>query len=115
MKEERFQFLTLLGQPPARLNAEQAAWVLNCQVHDISILVAARILKPLGNPSPNAIKFFATSEITELMKDRTWLVKVTNTVNQHWHQQNARKKNKIPQFAADNHGSPLTASMANAR
>jgi hypothetical protein len=29
-----------------------------------------------------------------------WLVKVTNVVNQHWHNQNARKKNVLA-FASD--------------
>jgi hypothetical protein len=43
---------------PARLTAEQAAWVLNGQSHDVPILVAARLLKLLGNPAQNAIKFF---------------------------------------------------------
>jgi hypothetical protein len=32
-------------------------------------------------------------ELLKLVKDRAWLVKVTNAVNQHWHRQNARKKN----------------------
>ncbi len=32
MKDEQHRFLMLLGQLPARLTAEQAAWVLNCQV-----------------------------------------------------------------------------------
>jgi hypothetical protein len=82
----------LLGQLPARLTAEQAAWVLNCQTHDIPILVSSRVLKPLGNPPPNGIKFFATADLLELAKDRAWLVKVTNAVNQHWHRQNSRKK-----------------------
>ncbi len=50
MREEQNQFLRLLGQIPARLTAEQAAWVLNCQPYDIPVLVAARLLKPLGNP-----------------------------------------------------------------
>jgi hypothetical protein len=94
MKEEQNQFLSLLGQSPARLTAEQAAWVLNCQTHDVPILVAARLLKPLGNPAPNAIKFFATSELLELVKDKAWLVKVTNAVNQHWQKNNAAKKNR---------------------
>lgn len=93
MKEEQHQFLRLLGQLPARLTAEQAAWVINCQSHDVPLLVAARLLKPLGNPAANGIKFFAASELLELVKDRAWLVKVTNAVNQHWHRQNARKKN----------------------
>ena len=54
MKEEQHQFLRLLGQLPARLTAEQAAWVLNCQTHDVPILVAARLLMrlPIGWTRP---------------------------------------------------------------
>jgi hypothetical protein len=37
--------------------------------------------------------FLAVSEVMEKVKYRAWLVKVTNAVNQHWHSQNARKKN----------------------
>ena len=48
MREEQNQFLRVLGQLPARLTAEQAAWVLNCQPHDVPVLVAVRLLKPLG-------------------------------------------------------------------
>ncbi|MEI7733498.1 MAG: hypothetical protein WCO56_28260 [Verrucomicrobiota bacterium] len=94
MRDDQHRFLTLLGQLPARLTAEQAAWVLNCQPHDIPILVAARLLKPLGNPPPNGIKFFGTSDVLELTKDRAWLVKVTNAVNQHWQRQNARRQGR---------------------
>lgn len=95
MKEEQHQFLRLLGQSPARLTAEQVAWVINCQSHDMPVLIAARLLKPLGNPAPNAIKFFATSEVLELSKDKVWLVKVTNAINQHWRQQNIAKKSGL--------------------
>jgi hypothetical protein len=92
MREDQHQFLTLLGQLPARLTSEQAAWVLNCQAHDIPILVAARLLKPLGNPPPNSVKFFATLEVQEQAKDRTWLAKVTNALNQHWKDRNAARQ-----------------------
>jgi len=92
MKEEQARFLSLLGQLPARLTAEQAGWVLNCQPHDIPALVNARMLKPLGNPSPNSTKYFATADVLEMTKDRGWLVKVSNTICQHWQKQNARKK-----------------------
>jgi hypothetical protein len=61
----------------------------------VLILVAARLLKPLGNPQKNGIKFFATSELIEQAKDKAWLVKVTNAVNQHW-QKNNSNKNKLP-------------------
>ncbi len=107
MREEQHQFLRLLGQLPARLTAEQVAWVLNCQPHDVPILVSARLLKPLGNPPANGIKFFAASELLELVKDRAWLVKVTNAVNQHWHQQNARKKNSPADVLSNGHSSPV--------
>jgi hypothetical protein len=92
MKEEQHQFLRLLGRLPARLTAEQAAWVLNCQPHDIPALVAAKLLKPLGNPPVNGIKYFATSDLLEASKDRTWLVRMSAAIYQHWKRKNAGKK-----------------------
>ena len=65
MSEDERHFLSLLGHLPARLTAEQAAWVLNCRLHDVPILVGARLLRPLGNPPPNGIKFFATADVLE--------------------------------------------------
>jgi hypothetical protein len=91
MKEDQHRFLSLLGQLPLRLTAEQAGWVLNCQAHDIPALIHARLLKPLGNPPPNGIKYFATADLLELAKDRAWLVKITTAINQHWQKQNAKK------------------------
>ena len=94
MREEQDRFLALLGSPPARLTVEQAAWVLNCQTHDVPVLISARLLRPLGNPPPNGIKYFSTAEVLELVKDRSWLAKITNTVCQHWQKKNARKKSR---------------------
>ena len=91
MRDDQHRFLMLLGQLPARLTAEQAAWVLNCQPHDIPALVAAKLIKPLGNPPANGIKFFATAELLENSKDRNWLVRMSATIYQHWHKKNARK------------------------
>lgn len=91
MKDEQYQFLRLLGQLPARLTAEQAAWVLNCQPHDVPILVAARLLKPLGNPAPNGVKYYASVEIMDVAKDRAWLARATNALNQYWQKRNAAK------------------------
>ncbi len=87
----------VVGTAPGALalRRNKQLWVLNCQPHDMPILVAARLLKPLGNPAQNGIKFFATSELLEQVKDRAWLVKMTNAVNQHWQRQNARKKNLL--------------------
>jgi len=84
--------MRLLGRLPARLTAEQAAWVINCQSHDIPTLVNARLLKPLGNPTPCGVKYFAASELLALADDRTWLAKTTNAINLHWQRRNAAKK-----------------------
>ena len=93
MRDDQHKFLMLLRQMPARLTVEQTAWVLNCQAHDVPILVSSKLLKPLGNPQPNSVKYFAASEVIELTKDRSWLSRMTNAVNQHWRHQNAKRKN----------------------
>jgi hypothetical protein len=112
MREEQYQFLRLLNQLPARLTAEQAAWVLNCQPHDVPVLVAARLLKPLGNPSPYNVKFFAASELLEQVRDRAWLAKVTNAMNQHWQKRNATKKNCAANGSPNGHSLPVCVSLA---
>jgi hypothetical protein len=112
MREDQQQFLRVLNQVPARLTAEQAAWVINCQPSDVPILVAARLLKPLGNPPPNSVKFYAASELLELVKDRAWLAKVTNALNQHWQKKNAAKKNLLADGLSNKYSSPVSVAMA---
>ena len=92
MRDDQHKFLMLLGRLPARLTAEQAAWLLNCQPHDIPALVAARLIKPLGNPPQNGIKFFATADLLEASKDRHWLVRMSTAIYQHWRNKNTRQK-----------------------
>lgn len=92
MKDEQRIFLSLWSQPPARLSVEQAAWALNFQPHDIPVLVASKILKPLGSPPANGLKFFAATEVMELSKDSSWLARATNAIHQHWHRKNLRKR-----------------------
>jgi hypothetical protein len=110
MSEDQHQFLSLLGQLPARLTVEQAAWVLNCHAHDFPVLIAARLVKPLGNPPPNGIKFFATAEVLESAKDRHWLAKVTATINQHWQKKNQRKQGGSLKDSRPLQCSPLTVT-----
>jgi hypothetical protein len=95
MRDDHYRFLAICGQLPARLTAEQVAWVLNSQVHDIPVLVAAKLLKPLGAPLANSVKYFATVEIMELAKDKAWLGRATNAVSQHWKRKNCRQKNPV--------------------
>jgi len=92
LRDDQYRFLSLLDRLPARLTAEHVAWVINCQPHDVSVLVSARLLRPLGHPLPNCVKYFATAESIELMKDRAWLAKLTNAVTQHWQKKYERKR-----------------------
>jgi hypothetical protein len=114
MKEEQARFLSLLGQLPLRLTAEQAGWVLNCQAHDIPALVTARLLKPLGNPAQNGTKYFATADLLETAKDRSWLAKMTTAINMHWQKQNAKKCRSV-NGSQNGHSSLLDLSASAVR
>jgi hypothetical protein len=93
----------LLAQLLTRLTSEQVAWVLNRQSHDVPILVAARLLKPLGYPPHNIVKFFAALEVLEQSKDHARLAKVTNALNQHWQNKSAAKKNYLAKGVINRH------------
>jgi hypothetical protein len=45
---------------------------------ETDVWVAARLLKPLDNPQPKSVTVFASMEVLELAKERSWLAKVTN-------------------------------------
>src|ERR1043165_9870235 len=77
---------------PARLDSQAAAAFLGVQEHDLPVLARAKLLKPLGNPSPNAPKYYATCELEELAKDRAWLAKVTAALAQNWRRKNMRRE-----------------------
>jgi hypothetical protein len=59
------------------------------------------LLKPLGNPMPNSVKYFATVDILEFSKDRAWLGKATNAVSQHWKEKNLeRERQSLPKMGS---------------
>ena len=90
MNPEQREFLNL-AKRPARLTIEQAAWLLNFQVHDIAQLIGAGLLRPLGRPGPNAPKFFATADLDVCTQDRKWLARATDVIQSYWRGQNSRK------------------------
>lgn len=102
MRDDEFRFLTLMGKLPARLDGAQVAWLLNCQPHDIPVLVRARLLKPLGTPPPNARKLFAADEVLELSRDKTWLAKMSNAIHDGWRKKNGSRRTpgaeRLPEF-----------------
>jgi hypothetical protein len=76
---------------PGRLNTSEAAVLLGFQEHDIALLVAAKLLVPLGKPAPNAPKYFAAIDIAERASDSEWLSSATKQLSKHWLRKNQRK------------------------
>ena len=77
---------------PARLNSSEVALLLGFQEHDISALVAARLLAPLGKPAANAPKYFAAVEVEEFARNRDWLAQATKALAKYWVVKNHQKK-----------------------
>ena len=76
---------------PARLDATQVAVILGFEPHNIPTLIAGGLLKPLGKPMRNAVKFFAAKQIEECANDARWLDEATELIYEHWQGKNARK------------------------
>jgi hypothetical protein len=77
---------------PARINIEKTATLLGFSGDDLTVLMAAGHLEPLGKPAPNAPKYFHAIEIMSLAADRAWLDKATKIVSQYWLKKRQRKK-----------------------
>ncbi len=75
LSSERERFLNL-RHLPAQLSASETSYVLGCAPHDVPVLVAKGLLKPLGNPTPNAVKYFARVTLEELCDDAKWIFRV---------------------------------------
>ena len=94
---ERKEFLNTFRTLPARLQAEEAAWYLGFAPHDIPVLVSAGLLKPLGQPAKNGVKFYATATLHDLRDDINWLTRASNATIRHWRAKNAQRNNEMPQ------------------
>ena len=114
MSDDQRQFLSLLGQPPARFTVEQTAIVLNFQDYEILALVTLRILKPIGSPAKNATKFFIALDVLDLAKDKTWLTKATNALYQLRNKKNNLQKSRRVN-AAQTSFLPIEFESANGR
>ena len=80
---------------PARLDATQAAWFLGFDPHQIPMLIAAGLLKPLGHPARNSTKYFAAEVLEQLRKDEKWLARASDAIANYWRERNARKQDKV--------------------
>jgi hypothetical protein len=104
-----------LLRPPMRLTGEQVRWRLGMTRDEVRIISSpaivdrvrealpakerihvlsnATVLRPLGNPSAMAAKYFWEAEISRLEQDEEWLDKAVRTIREYWRQKKARKGN----------------------
>jgi len=91
MNSQDEQFLNL-KTIPARVRSEEAALLLGFSAHEIPMLISAGLLKPLGRPPSNGVKYFVAAELLEFRQDRKWLTRASDVVVDFWRTKNARRK-----------------------
>jgi hypothetical protein len=69
---------------PGRLDVAATARLLGFAEHNIQVLMSSGKLEPLGDPAPNAPKWFAAVDVVRLAADRDWLHKATKEVSKYW-------------------------------
>ena len=63
--------------PPARLDASQTADILGFEKDDLALISRAGLLVPLGNPTNNAVKYYATADVAAFSENRNRLDQAT--------------------------------------
>jgi hypothetical protein len=91
MNPDTERFLNLRHLPD-RLTAAETAAKLGLSPHEIPILVAKGLFKPLGHPAVNAPKFFLTATLTDLERDDKWHGKVADAIQEYWRSKNERQQ-----------------------
>ena len=100
-RERRERFLDLerylnMRHLPARMTSEEVAKFFRMAAHDIPVLVAHGLLKPLGEPLQSSVKYFATVVIKDLCENVEWLHEATKVLQGHWVAKNARRSDNSP-------------------
>ena len=91
MNQAKKDFLSL-ALPPARVGMDETAWLLGFNEHDIGVLIAVGLLKPLGRPAVTGSKFFATVELLGLRNDTRWLGKASDAIVNYWRTKNTGRR-----------------------
>lgn len=90
MNSLKEQFLNL-KTIPARLKVEETSWYLGFEPHEITILMAEGVLKPLGRPLRTGVKHFSAVALEELRRDPKWLARASDCIVQYWKSRNEKR------------------------
>ena len=91
-------------RPPARLNADQTADLLGFEKDDLSLLARAGLLVPLGNPTANAVKYYATVDVAAFSEDRDRLDHATAIIYARNRSKVEAQKVRSPESLGDVNG-----------
>ena len=93
MNKDQADFMNL-RKKPGRLNAEQTGWYMGFNPTEVTILISSGLLKPLGKPAQNSVRFFARADLDRYDSDPKWLDKASLTLGRHWRTRNERLRKK---------------------
>ena len=91
-------------RPPARLNGEQTADLLGFEKDDLALLARAGLLVPLGNPTANAVKYYATVDVAAFSEDRDRLDQATAIIYSRNRSKFAAQQLRAPESLSDVNG-----------
>ena len=91
-------------RPPARLNADQTADILGFEKDDLALLARAGLLVPLGNPTANAVKYYATVDVAAFSEDRDRLDQATAIIYSRNRSKFAAQQLRAPESLGDVNG-----------
>ena len=91
-------------RPPARLNGEQTADLLGFEKDDLALLARAGLLVPLGNPTANAVKYYATVDVAAFSEDRDRLDQSTAIIYARNRSKFAAQQLRSPESLGDVNG-----------
>ena len=91
-------------RPPARLNGEQTADLLGFEKDDLALLARAGLLVPLGNPTANAVKYYATVDVAAFSEDRDRLDQATAIIYARNRSKVESQKDRSPESLGDVNG-----------
>ena len=91
-------------RPPARLNGEQTADLLGFEKDDLALLARAGLLVPLGNPTANAVKYYATVDVAAFSEDRDGLDQATAIIYSRNRSKFAAQQLRAPESLGDVNG-----------
>lgn len=83
-----------LRRLPASLDVDQTAVLLGVHRDGIRLLIEEGLLDPLGNPPPNGVKMFLSSDVVERANDRKWMNRAHKTVREYQQRKNASQRQK---------------------